>query len=326
MKPICGETKPAIRSDGVRSDSLDDGRSVTRALVSGAAGFTGRYVGAILAEQGLEVHGLVHGHLGEPIEGYVHLHEGDLTNPSQIERIVSSVRPDHVMHLGGIAYVAHDDVNQMYRVNVVGTRHLLDALSQLPVRPNSVLLASSANVYGNARGGTIDETSPLAPANDYGVTKVAMEYVASIYRTVLPLIVVRPFNYTGRGQGSQFIIPKIVEHARARSPIIELGNIDVARDFSDVRMVADAYARLLAAQAAIGGTFNVCSGRAVSLKDLLDLVTGISGHAFEVRVNPAFVRSNEVRSLHGSRAKIENLIGPLRRITLEETLRWMLDG
>ena len=299
---------------------------MTRALVTGAAGFTGRYVGAILAEQGHEVHGLVHGHLGEPIDGYAHLHEGDLTNRFEIERIVSNVRPDHVIHLAGIAYVAHDDVDLMYRVNVLGTRHLLDALSKLSSKPDSVLLASSANVYGNAREGALNEASPLAPANDYGVTKVAMEYVASIYRTVLRLIVVRPFNYTGPGQGSQFIIPKIVEHARVRSPVIELGNIDVARDFSDVRMVADAYARLLAERAAIGGTFNVCSGRAVSLKDLLDLVTGISGHAFDVRVNPEFVRSNEVRSLHGSRAKIENLIGPLRPITLEETLRWMLDG
>ena len=295
-----------------------------RTLVTGAAGFTGRYVGPPLAQQGHQLHGLVHGHVGKPVAGYAHLIEGDLSDAAEIRSIVSDLRPDHVVHLAAIAYVAHQDVDQMYRVNVLGTRHLLEALSQLTTKPDSILLASSANVYGNAREGLLDETSPLAPANDYGVTKVAMEYVASIFRSVLPLIVVRPFNYTGRGQSSQFIIPKIVEHAQARDPVIELGNIDVARDFSDVRMVADAYARLLSTPAAIGGTFNVCSGRAVSLKDVLHLITELSAHPFDVRINPAFVRSNEVRSLHGSREKIENMIGPLRIIPLEDTLRWML--
>lgn len=299
---------------------------MTRTFITGAAGFTGRYLGALLGRMGHEVHGLVLDYDGAAIEGYRGLHEGNLNNPAEIQRIVSELQPDHVVHLAGIAFVAHENLDQLYAVNVVGTRHLLEALSRIEDKPQSILLASSANIYGNARAGTLTESSPAEPANDYGVSKLAMEYVAAIYRPDLPIIVTRPFNYTGRGQNSQFIIPKIVEHARTRAPVLELGNLDVARDFSDVRTVVDAYARLLTAPAAIGETFNVCSGEATSLQEVIDIVTRLTEHRFEVRVNPAFVRAHEVRSLRGSRAKLERAIGPLSSVALEDTLRWMLDA
>lgn len=294
-----------------------------RTLVTGAAGFTGRYVVAELTSRGHEVHELVHG-ADEAVES-TRLHKADLANLDAVAAIVEKVRPVHVVHLAAIAFVAHDDVEQMYRSNVVGTRQLLEALSGLREPPGSILLASSANIYGNARGGALNVTTTPAPANDYGVSKLAMEYVAALYRPKLPLIVVRPFNYTGRGQSESFLIPKIVAHARRRAPVIELGNLDVARDFSDVRTVADAYARLLSAPEAIGGTFNICSGRAVSLGEVVDRVEQISGHHLDVQVNPAFVRSNEVRSLYGSATELESMIGPLKAITLDETLRWMIE-
>jgi nucleoside-diphosphate-sugar epimerase len=158
------------------------------------------------------------------------------------------------------------------------------------------------------------------------MTKAAAELCAGLYSAALPLIVVRPFNYTGRGQTDQFLIPKIVAHVRSRAPEIELGNLDVARDFSDVRAVADAYARLLESPAAIGGTFNICSGRATSLRDLIALARRLSGHDLEVRVNPAFVRPDEVKMLRGSAAKVERVIGPLAVPSIEETLRWMLEA
>ena len=301
---------------------------MTRTLVTGAAGFTGRYVAQALAGQGHEVHGLVHAdaELRESIPGFAQLHLGNLTDLTAIRRVTAEVQPDHVVHLAAIAFVAHCDVDEMYRVNIVGTRHMLQALSELPTKPVSTLLASSANVYGNARQGMIDETVPASPANDYGVSKAAMEFVASIYREILPLIVVRPFNYTGRGQSPSFIIPKIVEHARRGAKLIELGNLEVARDFSDVRTVADTYARLLSSPNAVGETFNVCSGRAVTLHEVLDLVSSLSRHEFEVVVNPAFIRPNEVRKLWGSPERLERVIGPLNSIPLEDTLRWMLES
>jgi len=299
---------------------------VKRTLVTGAAGFTGRYLGTILEAQGHDVHGLVQAHDGARIPGYSQLHKADLTEPSELYSAVAAVRPDHVIHLAAISNVAHDDIEQIYRVNLLGTRHLLDVIERLPTKPSSILLASSANVYGNGREGVLDEETLPAPANDYGVSKLAMEGLASVYRSSLPIVITRPFNYTGRGQSSHFLIPKIIEHVRRQAPVIELGNLDVARDFSDVRMVADAYVRLIGTPGAIGQTFNVCSGRAVTLREVVELAVTLSGHPIDIRVNPAFVRSHEVRSLHGSRAKLETVLGTLRTIPLEETIRWMLEG
>ena len=125
-------------------------------------------------------------------------------------------------------------------------------------------------------------------------------------------------------QSADFLIPKIISHARNAKAEIELGNLEVARDFSDVRTVVEAYARLLADPTAIGETFNVSSGQAVSLKSLIDMVARISGHSMKVRVNPAFLRANELRTLCGSPVKLHKSIGPLPHIPLEETLRWML--
>lgn len=298
---------------------------MNRTLVTGAAGFTGRYIGPLLAKQGHEVHGIVHGPCEDSLTGFAHLHQCDLRDLPAIRRVVEQFRPDHVVHLAAISFVAHSDIDQMYRANVVGTRQLLQALSELPQAPASVLIASSANVYGNKQEGMLDETTSLAPVNDYGVSKVAMEYVASIYGQRLPLILVRPFNYTGRGQSTDFIIPKIVHHAKQGGDVLELGNLDVARDFSDVRTVTETYVRLLGEPQAIGGTFNVCSGRATTLSEVVDLVKRLSGREFAVRVNPQFVRANEVRRLCGSHARIEHLLGRLPSISLEDTLRWMLD-
>ncbi len=299
---------------------------MTRTLVTGAAGFTGRYLTSLLAAQGHEVHGVVHHASDTTVADAVAIHVADLATHSEIERVVKDVRPDHVVHLAAIAFVGHDDISEMYRANVVGTRQLLHALSKLGAAPKSVVIASSANVYGNAREGILDETLPHEPANDYGVSKVGAEYVARLYAARLPLIVARPFNYTGQGQTPNFLIPKIVDHARRRAPVIELGNLDIARDFSDVRSVVDAYARLLACPAAIGGTFNICSGRAISLRAIMQLVSELAGHRFDVRVDPSLVRADEVRTLVGSAAKLEGVIGDLADISLRETLRWMLDA
>ena len=297
---------------------------MTRTLITGAAGFTGRYLTSLLAAQGCDVHAVVHRVPNVQIPGAVAIHVADLTDHGAIAQVVAEVRPQHVVHLAAIAFVGHDDIGEMYRANVVGTRHLLDALSQLENSPASVLLASSANVYGNAREGILDETTPPAPANDYGVSKVAAEYVARLYASKLPLIIARPFNYTGRGQANNFLIPKIVAHTRNRASVISLGNVEVERDFSDVRAVVAAYARLLNEPNAIGGTFNICSGRAYSLREILVICEKLSGHHLSVHIDPALVRSNDVRSLSGSIKKLSGVIGPLRSIPLDETIDWMM--
>lgn len=297
---------------------------MSRVLITGATGFTGRHLARRLAAAGHEVHGTTHGPASVDVDGISHLHDIDLTDPNAVERLVEEVAPAKVVHLAAIAFVAHADVAGMYRVNILGTRNLLAALASAPSHPEAVVVASSANIYGNAREGRLDESVPPAPANDYAVTKVAAEHIAALYRDRLPVIVTRPFNYTGVGQSTDFVIPKIVDHARRRAPAIELGNLDVERDFSDVRGVADAYARLLDCRAAIGGTFNICSGRHHSLREVIALVEEISGHSMAVEVNPAFVRRDEVHRLYGDHSHLSRTIGPLHTPSLKETLQWML--
>ncbi len=221
--------------------------------------------------------------------------------------------------------MADNDPSDLYLVNVVGTRNLLAALDTLDARPRCVLLASSANIYGNARVESIDESVPPDPANDYAVSKLAMEYAARLWSERLPIMIARPFNYTGVGQRENFLLPKLVAHYASHAPRISLGNLDVSRDFSDVRDVAAAYVRLVEA-APIGETFNVCSERACSLKEVLAMLARIAGYVIDVTVDPRFVRGNEVKILKGSRAKLRERIGELPVTPLEETLRWMMEA
>ncbi|CBJ51877.1 GDP-mannose 4,6-dehydratase [Ralstonia solanacearum] len=294
-------------------------------LVTGVQGFTGRYLALELHRAGYEVVGLANRAQPVPIPGVASMHLCDVLDEAGLIRVMEAVRPDMVAHLAAIAFVTHGDAETIYRTNLQGTRNVLEAASRCAGQLRSVLLVSSANVYGNATEGVIDETALPDPVNDYAVSKLAMEYVARLYRDRLPITIVRPFNYTGVGQSESFLLSKIVHHVRRRAPLIELGNLDVARDFSDVRTVVQVYRRLLETRAAQGATYNVCSGCAYTLEEVLTMVRGLSRHDFEVRVNPALVREQEVKRLSGSRAKLERVLGPVPHIPLEDTLRWMLD-
>lgn len=290
------------------------------ALITGIRGFTGKYLASALREWGYEVYGTVH-EQGSAQDGEF---AADLCDPEAVRKVVSQVQPDVVVHLAAISFVAHGDVEAVYRTNVVGTRNLLQALAECGKTPRAVLLASSANVYGNAPVDPITETTSPNPANDYAVSKLAMEYMASLWMEKLPIVTVRPFNYTGVGQASNFLLPKIVDHFRAGAEVIELGNLDVARDFSDVRTVVAAYHRLIELAPA-GETYNVCSGKAVSLEEVLSIMADIAGYVINVKINAAFVRENEVKCLRGSNAKLTETIGALDSIPLEQTLRWMFE-
>jgi nucleoside-diphosphate-sugar epimerase len=299
--------------------ALEGEGSGKRALVTGLSGFTGRYVEQELSAAGYQVFGTVSPD-GAPAAGRFAV---DLNDRAGLADVVQAVRPDVVLHLAAIAFVGHGDVEQIYRVNVAGTRNLLEALAGLETKPSAVLLASSANIYGNTDVGVIGEDVPAAPANDYAVSKLAMEYMARLWQDKLPLIVARPFNYTGVGQHENFLLPKIVAHFRRRAADIELGNLHVWRDFSDVRMVARSYRRLLAAPAAAGQAFNICSGHAYSLGEALDMMADIAGYKINVHVNPAFVRANEVVRLVGDNRRLAAVTGPVATVPLADTLRWM---
>lgn len=292
-----------------------------RALITGLRGFTGHYMERELLDAGYRVFGTAMP--GEDTAPDVFA--VDLCDRAAVAAVVEQVQPDVVVHLAGIAFVGHGDAEQIYRVNVAGTRNLLEALAASTRPPSAVLLASSANIYGNASVPFIDENVTPAPANDYAVSKLAMEYMARLWMDRLPVIIARPFNYTGRGQSESFLLPKIVAHFRRKAPQIELGNLAIARDFSDVRMVAHSYRGLLAAAPA-GEAFNICSGRSHSLSGVIDMMSEIAGYRIEVRVNPAFVRANDVLTLTGDNTKLAGVIGSVQTRPLSETLRWMYEA
>lgn len=289
-----------------------------RALITGLRGFTGYYMARELAEAGYRVFGTVLP--GEPAGP--DMFELDLCDRAAVAAMVEQVQPDVVVHLAGIAFVAHANVELIYRVNVVGSRNLLEALAGARHPCSTVLLASSANIYGNADVALIDESVAPAPANDYAVSKLAMEYMAQLWMDRLPIVIARPFNYSGRGQAENFLLPKIVAHFRRGERKIELGNLAIARDFSDVRTVAKTYRRLLAASPA-GQAFNICSGQSHSIAEVIDTVCDIAGYRIEVEVNPAFVRANDVLTLAGDNAKLTCVVGAIEPTPLAETLRWM---
>lgn len=280
-------------------------------LLTGASGFTGQYFERAAAAAGHEVVAL----------------QTNLSDPAGLASEVSEVGPQAVVHLAGISFVGHADDSAFYAVNTVGTTHLLHVLAGLDRPPQKVLLASSANVYGNCVMSPIGEAQAPAPISHYAMSKLAMEQMARTFTDRLPIVVTRPFNYTGPGQALNFVIPKLVSHYARRAPAVELGNIQVEREFNDVRMVCDAYLALLAHGQA-GEVFNVCSGQPYTLQTVMDTLADLTGHTLQAQVNPAFVRANEVQRLCGDPGKLHALCEQagveLTQPSLRDMLAWML--
>jgi nucleoside-diphosphate-sugar epimerase len=278
-----------------------------RTLVTGLRGFTGRYIQLELEAHGHTVVGL----------------NSDLTDPDAVSKEIAQVQPEMVLHLAGIAFVGHGNANAFYDVNLIGTHNLLVALAENAPNVASILLASSANIYGNSTEELISEDTTPNPANDYAVSKLSMESMASLWFEKLPLFIVRPFNYTGVGQDDKFLIPKIVSHFKDKKKVIELGNLDVWREFGDVRSVANIYRKLIECCPA-GKTINICTSQTYSLREVISLCGKITGHDIEIEVNPEFVRENEVRVLTGDNNLLKKTIGNWKKYELEDTLGWML--
>lgn len=291
-----------------------------RALVTGINGFTGRYMAAELQANGYEVIGT-----GSQPSAAPDYHQVDLADGPGLRALLAELQPDVIVHLAAIAFVGHGAADAFYQVNLIGTRNLLEAIAACGKTPECVLIASSANVYGNVSEGMLDEHTPPAPANDYAVSKLAMEYMAKLLCDRLPIVITRPFNYTGVGQAENFLLPKIVSHFQRKAPAIELGNLDVWRDFSDVRAVVRAYRGLIEARA-VGQTVNVSSGITHSLREVIAKCSAITGHTLDVQVNPAFVCANEVKTLCGDNARLRALVPGWETPALDETLGWMLAG
>jgi nucleoside-diphosphate-sugar epimerase len=277
-----------------------------RILITGARGFTGRYLADRLHRAGHEVHSL----------------EADITDAPRVIERLQQVRPEAIIHLAAVSFVPDSEGAQVYHVNVIGTENLLRAASELETPPSRIILASTSHVYG--RNPAPAETDCPAPINHYGASKLAMEHLAATWSDRLDIVVTRPFTYTGVGQADRYLLPKLISHFKARSPRIEIGNRALARDFSDVRWIVVAYEALLTAPLK-HSVYNLCSGASHTLEEILDILCEYTGHEPQVITNPRYVRANDILEQRGDNRRILTLPGVGSPIPLRETLKWMLD-
>jgi nucleoside-diphosphate-sugar epimerase len=282
--------------------------STKKVLVTGSSSFTGTYVLSELVSHGFSF-----------IEGADKL--VDLRDFDSVVNLVNKVKPDYVIHLAALSFVGHTNINEIYETNLLGTINLLRALDESELKLRKVVLASSANIYGRVEG-RINENQFPEPVNHYGISKFSMEMAAKQWEKKLPLVICRPFNYTGVGQAGHFLVPKIVKHFQENKAFIELGNIDVFRDFSDVRDVAQWYVKALISKEA-NLNVNFCSGKLISLRDIIHELNELAGYTIDVRVNPDFVRENEIIRLCGDDQLLQTFIDIDERKSIKETLRWM---
>lgn len=288
-----------------------------RVLITGVGGFTGRHLAKALIDSGWSVIGL-----GLAAEGVgVPTLDIDLADTPAITLWLQEHQPTHVVHLAALSHVVGDPLS-FYRVNVLGTESLLEAIDRAQLVPAKVLIASSANIYGNAETPTLTESAPARPMNHYALSKATLELLVRKWFDRLPIVMTRPFNYTGPGQAESFLVPKIVASHRRRDAVIKLGNTQVARDFSDISVVCEAYRRLLSSGAR-SLTVNICSGRSTSVAEILRTMAQISGHSPRVEVDSALVRKDDILELKGDPSALFQTIGHLEPLPIREILARM---
>jgi GDP-4-dehydro-6-deoxy-D-mannose reductase len=280
-----------------------------RTLVTGANGFVGPHALARLRADGVETHEF----------------EGDIRDPAVCLAQVRAAAPDAVLHLAAIASVA-DAWRQpeiVHDVNVGGTRNLLLAVAEAAPAAR-VLLVSSAEVYGAVPEADqpIGEDTPLRPLSPYAQSKVEAEAVAREFG--LDTVTARPFPHIGPGQDERFAIASFasqiatIERGDA-PPVIRVGNLEARRDLSDVRSIVEAYSALLRTPGATG-TYNVCSGVAHRIGDVLVRLLELSDAEIDVITDPERLRPADIPLLCGDPARIERELDWRPARSLDETL------
>jgi GDP-4-dehydro-6-deoxy-D-mannose reductase len=293
--------------------------------VTGAGGFAGRWLVRELANNGHEV-------IQSPP------HEAlDISDYAAVRRLVADAEPDGAVHLAGVSLGsdAAEDPDRAFRVNVGGTLALLEALrARRPSAP--VVVVGSSDVYAapNADELPLSEDAPLGPTRPYALSKLAAEALAvhAAAQWGQPTAVARAFNHTGSGQREDFVVPalagRIVAAAADGRNSIKAGNVDVRRDFSDVRDIVRAYRLVLEGLAdgrvGKGRVFNLASGRSVAIRELITDLARLAGLSVEVTTDPTLVRRGEASEIRGDPSRIARELGWTATIPLGETLRDVL--
>jgi GDP-4-dehydro-6-deoxy-D-mannose reductase len=258
----------------------------------------------------------------------------ELTDEASVDAAVKEVRPDAVIHLAAQSSVgdALGSAEQTWRVNFCGTMWLASALARHC--PNATcLFVSSGEVYGaNFRGTPVAEDTPLMPLNSYARSKAAAEaMLADVLPQSARLIVIRSFNHTGAGQDERFALPafaaQIARIERGeQAPRLSVGNLSAQRDFLDVEDVVEAYLRLVeAAHLPQRATFNVASGEAHAISDMLDRLRALARTSFEVARDPGRVRSSEIACAVGDASKLREATAWEPRRSIDDMLSRLLD-
>jgi GDP-4-dehydro-6-deoxy-D-mannose reductase len=304
------------------------------ALVIGAGGFVGAYLLRQLLEEGHDPGAtkLPHEHL--KMDG-VEVFDLDLGNQSAVRNLLAEQRPAQIYHLAAQSSVSTSwkEPELTVDVNIKGTLHLLEAVRSIEDYYPRILLVGSGEEYGYLKRGEspIPETEALHPGNIYAVTKACQNMLGSVYARAygMGIVMVRAFNHIGPGQSPLFVAAdfalQIAEmEAKLRPPVMRVGNLAAKRDFSDVRDVVRAYT-LLMQRGIAGETYNVGSGKAVSIQTILDILLEQSTESVAVEQDPAKMRPSDVPCIEADTAKLREDTGWEPIYSLEETLRTMLD-
>ena len=316
---------------------------MTLNLVTGADGFVGQHLVAELLDRGDEVVGAIQG--GEPKLTTLSAADAErvrwvaleLEQEESVRGVARAVEADRIFHLAGLSSPADslaDPVSPM-RVNAIGSLYLLDELAKMS-RESSydplILISGSGHVYGAtaARLWPLKEEHPLEPLNPYAVSKLAQEMFGTQFHRShgLSVLVTRSFNHTGPGQRSTFVAPQLAAQVQAISEaggvgVAKVGDTTVRRDFTDVRDVVEAYVALTESGEP-GRVYNVCSGRAYAVGELLDMLAGAAGVEVKVETDAGRARSFDVPLVVGSNARLVEATGWVPRIPIERSLSDLL--
>lgn len=305
-----------------------------RVLITGIGGFVGQHLLRHLAavQPDAEVHGVA-----LTTQDSAHLaaacHVADLTAEDAVRALIARLRPDRIYHLAAQASpkASFQEPWRTLANNIHGQLNLLLACLAADIRPR-LLVVSSAEVYGPGDGSAITEDAPLQPTNPYGVSKVTQDLLGQQYYLShgLPVVRARPFNHFGPGQREGFVAPDFAMQvarieAGLQPPVLEVGNLAAQRDFTDVRDIVRAY-HLIVEQGEPGAAYNVASGAAHSIQEILDTLVGLSHASIAVRADPARFLPADVPIRLGSAERLRAATGWQPLIPFEQTLRDLLDG
>lgn len=303
--------------------------NMKKAMLIGAAGFVGKYLMQYLHDEcNMEVHVTKLPH--EQIHNKsVAVYDLDILKKEQIISLFYEVRPDYIYHLAAQSSVglAWKDPCLTVDVNIKGSVNVMDAVRELYYKPR-ILLIGSGEEYGHIKDGEtpITETNMIRPGNIYAATKVCQNMIGSIYAQAydINIMMVRAFNHIGPNQEPMFVVAdfckQVAEIERGlRNPIIYVGNLQTKRDFTDVRDVVRAY-KMLIEKGISGETYNVGSGHAISIQEILELIISLTDVPIKIEIDSNKIRPVDIPIIEADTTKLRELTNWEPEISLRQTI------